>query len=107
MRESAIKIARFTEGMDLATFVENEVVFDAVLRNLEIIGEAAKSIPQLVRQRHPGIEWRKLAGLRDVLAHNYFGLEPETIWDIVTNALPPVAARLAPIISAEKEANRE
>jgi uncharacterized protein with HEPN domain len=64
------------------------MTYDAVIRNLEVIGEAAKNIPDEVRAHYPEIEWRKIAGLRDVLAHGYFGLEPETLWDIVRNKVP-------------------
>jgi uncharacterized protein with HEPN domain len=56
------------------------LVLDAVLRNLELLGEAAKQIPQDVRDSHPDIAWRRIAGLRDVLAHAYFSLEDDTLW---------------------------
>ncbi len=62
--------------------------WDAVVRNLEVIGEAAKNVPEDLRQRYPVVEWRKLAGLRDILAHAYFGLDGEIIWDVVANKLP-------------------
>ena len=58
-----------------------EVAYDAVLRNLQIIGEAAKAIPADVRQAHPEVDWKGMAGLRDVLTHAYFGLDDETLWD--------------------------
>ena len=70
------------------------LVYDAVLRNLEIPGEASKNIPDEIRRRYPEIEWRKVAGLRDVLAHFYFGLEEETLWDVVRNKVPALLAIL-------------
>jgi uncharacterized protein with HEPN domain len=66
------KVLRYTNGMEFEQFLADDRTFDAVLRNLQIIGEAVKNIPDDVRERNPEIEWRKIAGLRDVLAHTYF-----------------------------------
>ncbi len=85
---SATKIMRYTQDMNLQTFIHNELVYDAVLRNLEIIGEATKQIPPEIRQRFPSINWRGITGLRDILAHAYFALDDETLWDIVKNKVP-------------------
>ena len=61
---------------------------DAVLRNLEVVGEAVKKLPQSVKTTHPGTEWLKIAGLRDILIHEYFGVDLEIIWDVIQNRLP-------------------
>ncbi len=82
---SCAKIERFTTGMTQAAFQQDERTFDAVVRNLEIIGEASKHIPDEITRRMPGVEWRKVAGLRDVIAHAYFGIDENIIWDIVAN----------------------
>jgi uncharacterized protein with HEPN domain len=68
MLEAARKVVRFTADRQLETFVADEMAYDATLRNLEVLGEAAKSIPEDVRRRHPNVDWRGIAGLRDVLA---------------------------------------
>lgn len=88
MQQASEKVLRFTKGLDLKTFTGQEMAYDAVLRNLEIIGEAAKGIPSQVRDRYPDVDWRGAAGLRDILAHAYFGLDNETLWDIVKNKVP-------------------
>jgi uncharacterized protein with HEPN domain len=80
--------------MTLKNFTDNDLVFDAVVRNLEIIGEAAKAIPQDVRDRSTAIDWRRIAGLRDVLAHTYFALDDATRWDIVENKVPELLAEV-------------
>jgi uncharacterized protein with HEPN domain len=82
---SGTKVLRYTQGMTCEEFVADEKTYDAVVRNLQIIGEAVKNIPIHVRDKYPEIEWRKIAGLRDILAHDYFSLEDETLWDIVEN----------------------
>lgn len=64
------------------------MAYDAVLRNLQIIGEAAKAVAADVRQSHPEVDWKGMAGLRDVIAHAYFGLDDETLWDVVTTKVP-------------------
>ena len=84
--ESAI--AGFIRGMTFEAFVKDRRTRDAVVLNLEIVGEAAKSVPAEVQARHPEVEWRKIAGLRDIIAHAYFVLDDEILWDIVTNKLP-------------------
>ena len=74
--------------MSYKDFVHDDLHFDAVLRNLEIIGEAVKNISEETRQKYPQIKWRKIAGFRDIVAHEYFGVNEETVWDIVENEIP-------------------
>lgn len=88
--------------MDFDTFVSNEMAYDATLRNLEIIGEAAKHIPDEVRTRYPHVPWRQMAGLRDVLAHAYFGLDEAVLWDIVRNEVPPLVGLIGDILQQEE-----
>ena len=89
--ERCEKILRFTEGLTFEQFTNDERTYDAVVRNLEIIGEAAKHIPDDIRVVLPNIEWRKAAGLRDMLAHAYFGIDNDILWDIVRNKVPELA----------------
>ena len=74
IQESCEKILKFTRGMTYKQFVHDDLHFDAVLRNLEIIGEAVKHISEETRLGHPNVQWRKIAGFRDIVAHEYFGV---------------------------------
>ena len=83
--ESCEKVLRFTADLTLSELIQDEKTYDAVVRNLEIIGEAAKHISQDIRKQLPDIEWRKIAGMRDMLAHAYFGIDNDILWDVVQN----------------------
>jgi len=84
------KIEKYTQNISFEEFVSNELIQDGVVRNLEIIGEAVKHIPENVKRNYPDVEWRKMAGLRDILIHAYFGIDVEVVWDIVRSELPPI-----------------
>lgn len=99
----ATKILRYTQGMNCEEFVADEKTYDAVLRNLQIIGEAVKNIPTQIRQKHPEVEWRKIAGLRDILAHTYFSLENDILWDIVQNKISTLIEQIEQMLLKVKE----
>ncbi|MBI3996604.1 MAG: DUF86 domain-containing protein [Candidatus Omnitrophica bacterium] len=86
--EAIRKIRSFTQGLSLAALSQDAKTLDAVIRNLEVIGEAVKRLPEPVKQQQPQIEWRKIAGLRDILIHEYFGVNVEVVWDVVEQKLP-------------------
>jgi uncharacterized protein with HEPN domain len=87
MLKSINKIERYTKGMNREQLIANELTFDAVVYNLQIIGEAVKHIPPEIRDRYPQVEWRKIAGLRDIVAHAYFTIDDQIVWDIIQNKL--------------------
>ena len=97
------KIKRYVHDSDYDEFRADEKLVDAVVRNLEIIGEAAKNVPLEIRNKYPGIEWKKVSGFRDLLAHSYFGVDLEIVWDIVKNKLPDLGDNTASILKKNKK----
>jgi len=93
------RVLRYVGDMDFQTFVTDERTYDAVLRNLEVIGEAVKGLPEAFRALHPDVEWRKIAGMRDVLAHGYFSLDNRILWDAIGNKLPAFLAQVKGIVA--------
>ena len=86
--ESIERIEEYTEGYDFETFTKDRKTVDAVLRNLEIIGEAARHIPENIRTQHPEIPWKRVIGLRNVVIHHYFGVDLSIVWVIIKKQLP-------------------
>lgn len=98
-------IDQYTKNLTFTGFRKNNLVVDAVVRNLEIIGEAVKSIPLSIRKEYPQIEWKKISGLRDILAHEYFGVDVEIVWDIVKNKLPDLKKKVILLLPDFKKAD--
>lgn len=88
------KIDRYTSGMDQELFRQDEKTVDAVVRNLEILGEATRQMPEDFAAGHPDVPWRQIAGLRNRIVHDYFGLDMEIIWEVIRNDLPQLQAWL-------------
>jgi uncharacterized protein with HEPN domain len=82
------KILRFTNGITFDDLLRDEKTYDAVVRNLEVIGEAAKHISDEIRGKISDIDWRKAAGLRDMLSHVYFGIDNNILWNVIQNKVP-------------------
>lgn len=96
--ESISKIERYTEGLNFEKFQNNEMVIDAILRNLEVIGEAARRIPDEVRNKHKDIPWKRMIGLRNIVIHEYFGVDLSIIWKIATENLPQTKSLISGLL---------
>ena len=98
--EACEKIRQYIDGMTYQGFLEDARTRDAVLRNLEIVGEAAKRLPAEATALAPGVEWRKVRGMRDILAHAYFGLDNKVVWDTAATKAPEVQAAVRRILAS-------
>lgn len=96
------KIERFTKRLRFTQFKKNELVIDAVVRNLEVIGEASKNIPASVRHSHPGIPWEQMSGMRNILIHEYFGVDVKVVWHTAKKSLPSLKKQLQELIPKKK-----
>ena len=99
---AAQKVEQYTRGKSFEDFVGDDVKLEATLYNLQIIGEAAKRVPKDIRDKFPEVNWTRIAGLRDVLAHNYFGLDLGIIWEIIQNRLVSLRLQIAEILAEEE-----
>jgi uncharacterized protein with HEPN domain len=97
IRDAIDRVLAYAEpGRDV--FMADPMRQDAIVRNLEIVGEAAKQVPNEIRERSPEIPWRQMAGTRDKLAHDYFGVDLDLVWDVVAKELPSTREHLAVLI---------
>jgi uncharacterized protein with HEPN domain len=99
--ESCRRIVSYTSDMSFVEFASDSKTVDAVVRNLEVIGEAVKRLPTGWRESRQQIDWRKITGLRDLLIHAYFGIDIEIVWDIVLNKVPVLADTVAAMQQTE------
>jgi len=91
-------VSKFTRGMSYDDFTQDDRTYHATLRNLEIIGEAIKNISEETKTKYPQVKWRKIAGFRDIVAHNYFGVIDEIVWDVIQNEIPLLTKQIKKII---------
>lgn len=97
IRSAIARIERYTSGLQREHFVADEKTIDAVARNLEIIGEAVRWVPSDFKHQHADIPWEQIAGLRNRIVHDYFGLDLEIIWQVLQTSLPDLREQLARI----------
>lgn len=98
IEKSCAKILRYTQGLERDTFRSDEIRFDGVLFNLHVIGEAVKGLPDELRERYGDVAWREIAGMRDVIAHSYFALDLDILWDAIRNDVPDLLTRVREIL---------
>ena len=96
--EAIDRIQEYVGDVTRETFERDRMRIDAVIRNLEVIGEAVKQVPDSVREKYPSVEWRKIAGLRDILIHKYFDVNLEIVWGVVQSNIPILKTEIQQIL---------
>jgi uncharacterized protein with HEPN domain len=103
IEKSCEKVVRYAEGRSKDQVFGEDVRADAILLNLHIIGEAVKKLPDDLRERHPDVAWREIAGLRDFISHAYFALDSDIVWDAVERDIPALLDAVRRIIRTERQ----
>jgi len=101
IREAIQRIAAYTAGLNYEQFMQDNKTQDAVVRNLEIIGEATKNLSSHLRRTYAQIPWKDLAGMRDKMIHHYFGINYEIVWTIAKEELPGLLSQIQDILTKE------
>jgi len=101
IQDALEKIKNFTAGMDFESFAQDDKTSFAVIRALEIIGEAARKIPKATRSRYPDVPWQDMTGMRDKLIHDYFGVDLRVVWKTLQIDLPPLRKVIEAVIQKE------
>lgn len=99
MIEFAGLVMEYSGGLTEATLTVERMRYDAILRNIELVGEAATHVPDSLREQAPDVPWRKIVGARNRIAHGYLGIAPETVWNIIDQQLPTLLPALQRLLN--------
>lgn len=103
IREAMQRITAYTAGLSYEQFMNDSKTQDAVVRNLEVIGEATKNLSSHLRKAHPNIPWKGMAGMRDKVIHHYFGINYDIVWTVAKQEVPGLLPQIEDILTRETE----
>jgi len=103
IKEAISRIENYTMQMDFSQFLKDIKTQDAVVRNIEIIGEAVKNLSKDLRKKHKEVQWKDVAGMRDKIIHFYFGIKWEIVWSVIKNNLPELKEKIETILKEIEE----
>lgn len=101
IKDALNDISRFTQGMDFTTFYEDDLVSSAVIRKLEVMGEASNKVSAETKEKFPQIPWRMMVDMRNILIHHYFGVDLSAVWDTIKNDLPELKQKIEEVVDTQ------
>jgi uncharacterized protein with HEPN domain len=99
--DSVNEVATFIEGLAYEDFLKDKKTINAVIRSIEVIGEATKQLPKAIRDKNPSIPWKKMSGMRDKVIHEYFGVDIKTVWKTARKQIPALRGKIFALLKQE------
>ena len=102
MLQAIERICRYTKGKNFEDFIADDMMYYAVVKNIEILGEASNMLTEEFRQEHPETPWKQVNGMRNYIVHEYFQVDNNVVWDVITNDLPVLEQQIKEYLTEEK-----